>query len=88
MTDKSTAKQDQAEKTINIEIDASRISWADFLTISGASATTMEPVEMVKILNKMIVNQDEIKDLPFMAVFEVLQDTLASEFANISNPKN
>ena len=78
-----------AEKAeINIIVDASTLSWGEFVAISGAGDEVLEPAEMVKMVNKMIVNQDEINQLPFLDVFEALQDVLALEFTQVSSSKN
>jgi hypothetical protein len=73
---------------IKITVDASKLTWSEFVLFSGGGDEQIESSQMVRLVNKMIVNQDEIKDLPFLDVFEALQAALTTEFNQISNPKN
>jgi len=86
MTESSAQKADK--KQINVTVDASNLTWAEFVVFSGGGDEALGSAEMVRLVNKMIVNQDEIKDLPFLDVFEALQVALTTEFNQISNPKN
>jgi len=71
---------------INIVVDAQKLSWKEFLQVSGVEES--EPGFAGYALNKMIVNKEEVEDLPFLEVYQALQNVLEQEFKALANPKN
>ena len=86
MTESSADKK--AEKNTDVIVDTSVLTWREFVLFSGGAENQAESAEMVRLVNKMIVNKDEINDLPYLEVFSALQAALTSDFNQISNPKN